>query len=167
MDKQQKIVVSLVVTLLLVAIIVLVSVVALRKPETEVLDFTPPPFDENAVAGVPENVDQSMGYGKLSVEGKYFFAMCGNPTLKGDQLRVFFTCNAENDVWLLLKVYDTEGDLIGKSGIVRMGEYVEYVTLDKIPDENKLMFRILSYEPETYYSNGSANATLPIKVISE
>ena len=167
MDKQQKTVVYVFVALLLAAIIALVAVIALRKPETQVLDFTAPPFDNSAVTGVPESVDESLRYGNISVEDTFSFAMCGSPTLEGNKLRVFFTCSAENDVWLLMKVYDTKGNLIGKSGMIRMGEYVEYVTLDTVPKDKNLVFKILSYEPETYYSKGSANATLPIKIISE
>ena len=159
MDKQQKTVIIILAAVLLVAVVVLFSVLFGRKSEIQVLDFEKPPFEANAVFGKP-TVEQSLMYRDIDVGGSFVFSICGCPVVENNELVLYFSSNENNVPWLLIKVFDTDGNEIGKSGVLRAGEYVKSVTLSKIPEDGKVKVKIISYEPDTYYSMGSASAEL-------
>ena len=128
-------------------------------------EFTPPPFEENAVVGVPE-VDEALGWSELAVRDGYVVHVCGMlNSYDGETVAVWFTSDANNDVWLKLRMRDTEGTILGQTGILRPGEYVEYMTLNESAHTGDVILEIMGYEPETYYSAGtvglSTTLTLP------
>ena len=102
----------------------------------------------------------------MDIENAFSFATCGKPSLKDGKITAYFTNPEDNEVWLLVKVYDESGKkLLGQSGIIRNGEYVEQIALDKTPSEDcKIIFKIYSYEPDTYYSKGSASGKFSLTV---
>ena len=140
------------------AVLAVVMIVALCLPRSTTVDFTPPPFDQNAVSGVPE-VPEELGYSAPYKEGMaYRFSVCGNVTVEGESAAVVYLTNpAENDVWLKLRVLDGNDKVLGETGIIKPGEYVRCVTLSSVPSEGtKIKLKIMGYEPETYLSAGSA-----------
>ena len=161
MDKGQKIIVAVFALILIAALVVLV-VLASREPEVIVSEFKTPPFEENAILGVPEGVSEIENYREIDLEGNYKFALAGTPLIDGDKLFVHFSSHEENDAWLRIRVYDMKGNTIGESGLLRAGEYVETVSLSTLSVTDSVRVKIISYEPETYYSLGTASATLPI-----
>lgn len=166
MDKRQKIIVA-VFALIFVAALVVLVVVASRRPDVIISEFKAPPFEENAILGVPEGVDKLENYREIDVNGNYKFALAGTPLLDGDKLLVHFSSHEDNNAWLLIRIYDMQGNKIGESGILRAGEYVEAVSLSGSCSADSVRVKILSYEPQTYYSLGTASATLPIIKISK
>lgn len=163
MDKQQKIIIGVMVILLLVALVT-VAVLLLIPKETVTTEFTPPAFDDNAVSGMPDDVPESLNYGSPTTQNEFGFLLCGTPAVTQDnRLRCYFTSPSSNRVWLLLKIYDGEGNLLGASGLLRPGEYVEYIALDQvIPKGSEIRIKVLSYEADTYYSKGTAQGLLRI-----
>lgn len=163
MDKQQKIIVG-VMTALLLVVLVIAAVLLLRPKETVTVEFTPPAFDESAVSGMPDALPESLNYGSPATQNEFGFLLCGTPAVTQDnRLRCYFTSPSSNRVWLLLKVYDREGNLLGASGLLRPGEYVEYIALDQaIPKGSEIRIKVLSYEADTYYSKGTAQGLLRI-----
>ena len=140
------------------AVLAVVMIVALCFPQSGgTAEFTPPPFEENAVSGVPK-VSENLGYSSPYKEGMtYRFSVCGNVTAKGNDAVVYLTNAEENKVWLKLRVLDENGQLLGETGVLRPGEYVQYVTLKTVPPAGtKITLKIMGYEPETYHSAGSA-----------
>ena len=162
MDKGQKIVVAVFAGILLVVLVVLAVVLIMREPEVVIAEFKAPPFEENTVSGVPDYVANIENYREINMSGNYKFALAGTPTLDGNKLLVHFSSHDDNEAWLLIKVYDMSDNEIGKSGLVRAGEYLESVNImcDNVTDSVKV--KIVSYEYNTYYSMGTASATLPI-----
>ena len=161
MDKQQKIIVGVMMTLLSVALVIVV-VLLLRPKETVTAEFTPPAFDDSAVSGMPNAVPEALNYGSPTTQNEFGFLLCGTPAVTQDnRLRCYFTSPSSNRVWLLMKIYDGEGNLLGASGLLRPGEYVEYIALDRVlPKGSEIRIKVLSYETDTYYSKGTAQGVL-------
>lgn len=139
------------------AIVLVVMIVALSSPrEAAIGEFVPPAFDENAVIGTPE-VPDGLGYSAPWQEGMaYRFAVCGNVTIEGKQALVYFTNPAENDTWTKLRIYDESGNVLGETGLIKPGEYVQYVALEKsLPVGTAIKLKIMGYEPDTYTSAGA------------
>lgn len=166
MDKRQKIILAIFGGLLAAAIIALAVLLFARDSMAKVGQFKAPPFDSRAIAGAPDGLHESLGYKKMNIENAFSFAMCKKLVLSGSELRAYFTNPEDNGVWLLVKVYDEkEETLLGQSGVIREGEYVEDITLTEPPSKDcKVIFKIYSYEPETYYSKGSAKGSFAITV---
>ena len=139
------------------AVLAVIMIVALCLPKSNPTAFTPPPFEPNAVSGVPE-VAEELGYSSPYKEGMaYRFSVCGNVTAEGSNAVVYLTNPAENNVWLKLRVLDENGGTLGETGILRPGEYVRCVALTSVPEvRTKITLKIMGYEPETYHSAGSA-----------
>ena len=166
MDKKQKTTLIIIGALLGVAIITLAVLLIARDSMAKVGEFKAPPFDSQAKIGAPSELDESLAYKRMDIENAFSFAMCGNLSLKEGRINAYFTNPEDNEVWLLVKVYDETGKkLLGQSGVLRNGEYVEQITLTEPPSKNcKIMFKIYSYEPDTYYSKGSASGSFNLKI---
>ena len=145
------------------AVLAVIMIVALCLPRSTTADFTPPPFEENAVTGTPE-VPEGLGYSAPYKEGMaYRFSVCGNVTVEGSDAVVYLTNPAENNVWIKVRILDEDGKAIGESGLIRPGEYVRAVSLSSVPSAGtKIKLKIMGYEPETYQSAGSATLNTSI-----
>jgi hypothetical protein len=155
MDKQQKTILIAVALLLAVALVAL-AVIFLNDKK-----FTPPPFDATAQKGIPTVTDASLRYGTVAISPELTVGLCGNVVYKDGSAKVYFTSFEANTVWTRAKVLDEKGNLLGESGLLRPGEYVESISLSS-PVENsaKVVLKIYSYEPDTYYSMGTAEITV-------
>ena len=148
------------------AVLLIVMITALCIPKTP--EFVPPDFDAAAVQGTPE-VAEDMGYTELYKEGMaYRVSVCGVPTVDRQDLTVYFTNTEGNEKNLKLRVLDTEGNILGETGLIKPGEYVKNVTLSKTLDAGeKIKLKIMGYEPETYESAGSVYLNVTVGGISE
>ena len=142
------------------------ALVSGRKQKTA--EFTPPPFDSAAVAGVPQ-VPESLGYISPYQEGMgYRFSVCGNVVMEGSAAAVYLTNPAGNEVWLKLRVLDEMGNTLGETGLIEPGQYVKDVTLTgNLPAGTEIKLKIMGYEPETYFSAGSAILNTAIGDVSQ
>ena len=118
--------------------------------------FIPPPFEDAAVQGTPD-VPEELQYSSPYREGMaYRFSVCGYVTMDSNKAVVYFTNAAENDVYLKLRVIDDSGNILGETGLLKPGEYVKDVELNVIPSAGTgIILKIMSYEPDTYMSEGS------------
>lgn len=133
-------------------IVMMITLVYCRKTE----DFSPPPFDSEAQTGIP-NVPDDLGYAEMDAKA-FLFAAAGELTLEDEAVDIWLTNSEKNSVWLKVRVYDADGNVLGESGLIRPGEYVRTVKLDKLPQETvSVVLKIMAYEPETYYSAGTVN----------
>lgn len=125
--------------------------------------FSPPPFDPAAQAGVPE-VPEDAGYQEMDAKA-FLFSAAGELTVENGKTDVWLTNPAGNTVLLKARISDAKGNVLGESGLVCPGEYLRSVKLTSVPKESAAVsVKIMAYEPETYYSAGSAvlNTTLTI-----
>ena len=143
------------------AVLLIVMITVLCIPKTP--EFVPPDFEAATVQGTPE-VEESMGYTELYKEGMaYRVSVCGVPTVDGQDLTVYFTNTEGNEKYLKLRVLDENDNILGETGLIRPGEYVKTVTLAKtLAAGEKIKLKIMGYEPETYFSAGSATLNTTI-----
>lgn len=144
------------VAICLVAVFVMLVVLFLSEKEPVKGEFIPPSFDSAAVAGTPE-VSDDLGYMECYQDGMDFrFSACGNLKLDGKNVNVYLTNSIENDVWLKVRVFDAEGNILGESGLIKPGEYVQSVELSgKLAVGMPIKLKVMAYEPDTYYSAGA------------
>lgn len=141
---------------LLCAASVIAMTVALMLPEKPVKgEFIPPELEAGAVSGSPE-VPKELGYMEPYAQGMTFYVgVCGRLEVKEGSADVYFTNKAENDVWIMLRVTDEQGNALASTGLLKPGEYVKTIRFDKIPaDGQKVVYKIMAYEPVSYYSMG-------------
>ena len=162
MERIHKLILGVLSGILIIGIIATV-IVAVNRGNNK---FTPPPFDKTAVSGMPEVEDQSLGYGVLALKEGYVIMVCGNPVVEDGKAVVYFTAEGANTVWVRLVLMTEDGEQLGSSGLLKAGEYVRTIELSReINEDMPIVMKFLSYEPDTYYSQGSAdvNATLRVK----
>lgn len=125
--------------------------------------FSPPPFDSTALAGTPD-VPENAGYSEMDAKA-FRFSAAGELTVENGKTDVWLTNPEENAVWLKIRVLNADGDILGESGLVRPGEYLRSVKLDSVPEKSTAVsLKIMAYEPETYYSAGSAALNTTLKI---
>ena len=162
MEKHEKrilLALSAVVLCLLAAVLTLRS----RQPEVIAGTFVPPAFDAAAVSGVPEGVDETM-YGTLTLNEHAAVSLYSSPILYAGEAEVYFTVEEGSDAWVRLQLLGSDGTLLGETGLLRGGEYVARIPLSVQPESGPALAKILTYEPETYYSLGSATAQIMLQV---
>ena len=74
-------------------------------------EFTPPPFEESAVSGIPD-VPEELGWQELDAQA-FRVGVCGAVVLEGSQADVWLTNPESNTVWLKLRILDEDGDCSG------------------------------------------------------
>ena len=156
LTRQQRIVV-LVLIILIIAVVVIGGILLAVKGVvgSSSTSFTPPEEEENAVEGVPE-VDEDLGWSEITVDDGYIVSVCGVVNEEDGSAEVWFYSDEENEVWVKLRIQDEDGNTIGESGLLMPGEYVQYVELDTVPEEDETVYlEVMGYEPDTYYSAGS------------
>ena len=161
MTTLQKTVLSIMAVLLAVMICAAVYLAVFWEPGSVRGEFVPPEFDASAQSGAPGTLDEALAYGTLELNKTAVVSMCANVTCENNAARMYFTSHEGNTGWLKIKLFDAEGNLLGQSGLVRPGEYIESVALTTVPKASGLVVaKILIYEPETYLSLGSAQAQI-------
>ena len=147
--------------LCILALVSMVLALIFGRTHTQSSSFTPPPFDSSAESGTPV-VPEELGWTEIYQE----CSICGNVIASGGVADVYFTNSSEQEIWLKLRVLDEDGNIIGETGLVKPGEYVKSVSIDKdISDGSSIKLKIMAYEPETYYSAGAV--TLNTKIGKE
>ena len=152
----------LMVAAVLCTIMLLVMVISLQYGGKQTQGaFTPPPFAENAVQGTP-NVPNSLGWGELDAQ-VYKVSLCGVFQPK-EVVDIWLTNPASNTVWMKLRVLDMEGNILGETGLIRAGEYLQSICLDSVPPSGTaIQLKIMAYEPNTYHSAGAVSLNTTVQ----
>lgn len=159
MSKTQK--KALIFTAAVCALCLLIMAAALIISELQKPEFVPPSFDTAAQPGVPSPGDE-LAYAELDAEA-YRVGVCSRPSTDGNSCVVWLTNPDGNSVWMKLRILDSEGKMLGESGLIRPGECLRSVDIAAaLPSGTPVSLKIMAYEPETYYSAGSisVNATI-------
>lgn len=148
-------------TMCIVSLTIMAFSLLLCGKKIEAPLFVPPEFDQAAVQGVPD-VPEGSGWSEVDAQA-FKASICGVVTIKNNKADIWFTNPDSNTVWLKLRILDTNGNTLGETGLIKPGEYVQSVTLTAIPDIGESIgLKLMAYEPETYYSAGSATLTTNI-----
>lgn len=150
-------------TLLLCICSVVIMILALISvDEPEQLAFVPPAFESAAVTGSPEVPDE-LGWSELDAQ-VFKVSVCGVIIPDGDSADVWLTNPESNNVWVKLRILDTDGNILGETGLIKPGEYVQSVAFSEIPDSGtSIVLKLMAYEPETYYSAGAVSLNTTIR----
>lgn len=149
----------------LLAVLCFVSVIAMAVvlciPKEKTGEFIPPTFDVAAQTGIPAVPDE-LGWGELDAKN-FKVSVCGKMIPGEDCVDVWLTNPEGNGVWLKLRVLDANGDILGETGLIKPGEYVQSVSLKKVPKAGTdIVLKVMAYEPDTYYSEGSVSLNTTI-----
>lgn len=141
-------------------IVMILALVSGERHEQAV--FTPPSFDSAAQIGIP-TVPDGLGYSELDTQA-YKVSVCGEIITNGNSADIWLTNPESNEVWLKLRVLDSKGNILGETGLIRPGEYVQSVALGQIPKSGtQIVLKLMAYEPETYYSAGAVTLNTVIR----
>jgi hypothetical protein len=135
------------------------------EKEPQMGPFVPPAFDANAVQGTP-TVDEALGWNELDVNGVYQVSVCGVVKPVDGKADIYLTNPAKNNVWLKVRLTDAQGKTVyAETGLIKPGEYLKTVSFDTIPKNGeKISMKIMTYEPDTYYSGGAVALNTVAKV---
>lgn len=152
-----------------------------RSAPADSSGFTPPSFEEAAEQGEPE-VPDGLGYSALD-EQEYQVSICGAPVVQEGKVILYLTNPASNEVWLKVRIIAADGSaseasgdsagsdamksgtILGESGLLKPGEYVEAVELTIVPPKDvAVQLKLMAYEPDTYYSAGAVTLSATLYV---
>ena len=133
--------------------------------DSETAEFIPPQFDNGAAEGMP-SVPDGMGYLEVYKEGMSFNSfICGEVNIIDGKADIYFTNPQKNTLWMKLRIFDEEGNVIAETGLIKPNEYLKTVNFDKVPTNNsKITMKIMTYEQDTYYSGGAVSLSTVAKV---
>ena len=160
-----RLLISLLCIVALALIGVMVALIILLQPQENkpvVGEFVPPAFDEGAIEGKPSEADVAeKGYNELYKDGmKYKFSICGQVDIVDGKADVYFTNTEENTLWMKLRVFDEKGNVLAETGLIKPNEYLKTVNFNTVPENgSKLIMKVMTYEPDTYYSGGAVSLT--------
>ena len=151
--------------LLVIMILTCVIVTMQKNAEGQSDGFVVPPFDASASYGVPTDIPKELAYGNMKIREDFKISMCTKPVVNGKDVDVYFTAGENNGVYVRLLLLNEAGEIIGESGVLKPGEYVKTILLKSALTESAAVTaKILSYEPETYYSMGTVTAQIYLTV---
>lgn len=157
--------IAVTILLLFCILSVVCMIIALRHTGKQSVAFTPPPFDAAAQTGMPQVPDE-LGWSEVEAPDVFSAHICGNVTVTGQSADIYFTNSADNHVWLKLRVLDSEGNILGETGLLKPGQYVQKISFSLLPQtDTEITMKIMAYEPETYYSAGAVSLITRIEVI--
>lgn len=142
--------------ILVAGISLAVMSIVLFQPHEREGAFVPPAFENQATVGVPA-VPEHLGYAELYQEGMaYRVGVCGMVQTNEGEAVVFFTNLRENEAWLKLRLLDEQGTLLGESGLLKPGEYLRAVKLERALSAGaQIKLHVMGYQPDTYRSIGA------------
>ena len=114
------------------------------------------------MSGIPD-VPEELGWQELDAQA-FRVSVCGAVVLEGSQADVWLTNPENNTVWMKLRILDADGAVLGETGLIRPGEYVQTVTFDTIPVSGAaISMKVMAYEPETYHSGGAVTLNTTVQ----
>lgn len=162
MTSRDKILISVTGILCALSLMVM-GMVVIRHNQTP--PFQPPSFDSTAQTGTP-TVAEKYQWAPLEVTDGYTVSLCAQPTVEDDQAVVYFTSPQDNQVWVKLRLLSQAGEILGESGVVRNGEYVERVPLSHpLTQDTPVVMQVVAYTPETWYSGGNVTLNTTLTVV--
>lgn len=148
---------SIILTVFLLIMIGLnISLFIINNSEKE---FVAPSFDESVKIGLPnvQNITDNL----IDAYSRYKFYVNPEPIFQNNKLLVNFTSFDDNKVWLKLRVYCNE-KIVGETDLIKPNEYIDYLEIENCSNE-KISYEIMSYQYDTYYSEGVVKLNTSIK----
>lgn len=155
--KNNKLIIPILFAVCVLSLCFMIFVLCRTIPTNTNTEFVPPEFDVNAVEGIPD-VPEEYEWSEIYQDGMSFKVGISKKIIinADSQADVYLYSNEDNNVWLKLRILDDDGKILSESGVIKSGEYVKTVTFaEAVYNGQKVKLKIMSYQPETYYSEGS------------
>ena len=166
--KKNKILINVLATLLVLSVVFLivalvVSISAKKNPNIIKGEFVPPEHEATALVGEPTLSDGEkliLGWNVQVPNGATFRA--GFPmvvSVTDGVARVLFSNPESNTIYLKLRLFGEAGNLVGETGYLKPGEYLNSVTLSASVGENEcITIKGMAYTIPTEEDTGFRSA---------
>lgn len=115
--------------------------------------FQTPEREVGTAEGIPD-IEHVQHYEKLDIREGYGVGIDTSPVFHDNRLYLNVANLKDNNVWFLVRLY-LDDEQIGETGIFYPNEYVESIVCSKkLSPNDKVLTRIMAYEPDTYHSEG-------------
>jgi hypothetical protein len=118
--------------------------------------YKPPPMDQTATEGSPafsQTEKAELGYSPLTIMPGLSMYLAGKPKEKDDSIELYLSNPKHNSVWTLCEIFDSNGEKVAESGLIKQGFFIRDIKkIKEIPEDRKISIKIFCFEPYTYYS---------------
>ena len=116
--------------LITLLLLMIVLIVFFSNSIAEKKKFVKPSFESEAVEGIPDvdAFDEKI----VKIKDGYEVYINPLPSIDDGKLLVNFTSIESNDILIKLRIKDNDGNIVGESGILKAGQYVEYVKVKDV-----------------------------------
>lgn len=116
--------------------------------------FKKPEFD-NAATSIPEKLE----YKEKAIKVSEGYSLYIDPIPKLDQndnLSINLVSLEENKIWIKVRILNAKEEIIGETGLIKPGEYLEKVQINQQLSKNdQITYKIMGYEKDIYRSAGT------------
>lgn len=150
--KNNKLLIILCTILAFLAIVIVVLLFSIKSKET----FKKPDF-ESSVTEIPSDLDYQKSI--LNILDGYSIYISPNPKiLDNNYLKIDFLSIPTNEVYIKVRILDSEKNIIGETGLLKAGDYLEKVKLSKsVKVNDNITYKIMGYDQNDYTSAGSVS----------
>lgn len=146
------------VTILIILILIIVYLIFHIKNKSK---FIKPEFEQNITTTIPENLDYKSSI--IDISDGYSIYIDGMPRINKNKLIINFISIEDNNVWIKIRIFDEEKNIIAESGLIKPGEYLESIKIDKSVAENDdITYMIIGYEIDNYKSAGTVELSTKV-----
>ncbi len=139
------------ISILAILLIIIIYLIFIYKPSFKVPDF------EKEAKKYTELKEMK----PLEIKENYVVYIGKNIKIKNSVLSFYLASAKNNNVYIKCRVYE-ENKIIGETGLIKPGEYIEKIKLKKILAE-KVTIKIMGYDIKTYQSTGSVKFEVQVK----
>lgn len=122
--------------------------------------FDPPQFEATAQLGDPSKIEKMPSDWAVMDDKEMPFAVGISAIpkkLDDETIRVWFHNPADNSSWIQLQIVDQQEKVLGSTGLLKPGSYVETVSgnFKDLSAASDVSMKVIGFEPDLYYSQGS------------
>lgn len=156
MDKSQKTIITISIIILILFFLGAMALFLNKNKITKKTEFVVPEFETSSIEGKPENVEETLTYQEMKLKEDYIVFMSATPREENGKLTLYFTSSEKNVDLLKVRIFDSNNNLIGESGLLKPNSFVKDIVLNRsLEDKEGISVKVMSYEKDTYYSKGS------------
>ncbi len=154
-----------IVILTIISVVLIITTIIIAQVTGSRKEFVKPEFDSNAINITNEKIPEELQYAEINVEEGYKVGVCNNLVLdESNNIKIYFRSLKENNVYVKLRIYDKEERVLAETGLIKSGEEIEKIKVENLKDDTNVIVKIMSYEPDTYYSRGTVTLNTKIKI---
>lgn len=152
-----------IIILILITIIVVISTIIIIINYNKKNDFVA--IFENDVIDSNLPVNDVYKYSQLNIKEGYTVGINSVLIKDSDQnIKINLTAVDTNNVYIKAKIFDINNNLLYETNLLKPGQRLEYIRIDKIQDDIDVKIKIMSYNTDTYYSEGVVILNSKIKI---